>query len=162
MHIRLYRSPSKLHFWDRSLQWGNLWVTNLILYPFILKYNLKTWNIHEVWSVTNFWSSYFQVRRNFLPGVPGRLVIGLVEVGREQEHEHVSNIVSISFQVIQKKLEPVTKTNVSLRLSMGKDFHNFLWPAGVILNHGRWSPSEALNIFRPAGIFGLAFLVGLW
>ena len=47
---------------------------------------------------------------------------------RKREHEHVPNIVSISFQVIQKKLEPVTKTNVSLRLSMGKIFIIFSGP----------------------------------
>ena len=74
---------------------------------------------------------FFQARRSFPPGVPGRLVIGLVGVEREKEHEHVPNIVSISFQATQRKLKPVTKTNVSLRLSMGQDFHNFLRPAGI-------------------------------
>ena len=62
-------------------------------------------------------------------------------MGRGKEHEHVPNIVSISFQATQKKLEPVTKTNVSLGLSMGQDFHNFLRPA-EISPWGSWSSCD--------------------
>ena len=97
MHFRLYRSPSKLHFGDRSLQWRNLWVKIMV--------------------GDHFWS-YFQAHRNFRPGVTGRLVIDLVEVGRKKEHERASNIVPILFQITQGIVELVMNTNVHKMVSL--------------------------------------------
>ena len=84
---------------------------------------------------------FFQARRSFPPGVPGRLVIGLVGVEREKEHEHVPDIVSISFQATQRKLEPVTKTNVSSRHSMGQIFIIFSGPP-EFSPWGSWSSCD--------------------
>ena len=54
-------------------------------------------------------------------------------MGRQKEHERVPIIVSISFQVTQRKLKLVMKTNVSFTLSLKQDVHYFyqVIPHGV-------------------------------
>ena len=55
------------------------------------------------------------IRRSFRLGVPGRLVLRLVEMAQEQEHGHALHIVTLLNRLLKQHLDPVMKDYVSLR-----------------------------------------------